>query len=543
MKILLVTEKHGPHETQRDGGAKVVNTLKEIFNKNISIMQFGSESDVSAHWHFPYPINLPDRFKRRLVNADFIINKIQTVVQNFTHVIFIHVSMQFGLVNSSLRNGTHVWTFPMFLTPSYIVSGETVPQEYTKTEKLTLTKSEKILTPSYLEKKQLMELYSVPEERIFVIPRGIETRHLHPKVRYLEKAPKFCSIGSIKPQKNTLGLIQLFKMLYEKFPGAELKIIGPIQNNNYYTKVISKINEYGLEHAIKLMGYVNPTKLSSAVKDSHIHISKSKCETFGRTIFETLALGLPNISSAAENAAKTFLEDAPYIRFLDDNNTILNEIDKMLANLSKLSLMAVEIGELYDDRMLSKLLAAEICNKPAIVISDFDGTLFHKDNHERTLRCIECFRNYPKKVICSARQLGDLQEKLQHYDITVDWIISCSGGVIADGQGNILWLTPLDPDNISKLQVLYPQAKIIEEQGRILQFAISTDTMLPNILGVRVERYEDGVFVFDWKASKLRAINRLMRYIDWSGRVCVFGDGPYDQESLIYYNGLVSYLK
>ena len=230
MKILLVTEKCSQNQTERDGGARLVETLQRAFGDSLRIMQFGSEAAPSAKWFFNYPSDLPNRFERRLACGSFIAEKVKAALQSFTHLIFVHVSMQFGFVDLPLSKDIQVWTFPMFLTPSYRASGEIVPKKYFEMERLVLASSKNILTPSHLEKWQLIEFYSVREECIHVIPRGIDPRFLTPKKRFFDRRLEFCSVGSIKLQKNTLGLIDLFAKVSVRFPGAKLKIIGPVQN-------------------------------------------------------------------------------------------------------------------------------------------------------------------------------------------------------------------------------------------------------------------------------------------------------------------------
>jgi glycosyltransferase involved in cell wall biosynthesis len=538
VKILLITEKCSPDETQRDGGARLVDTMKRAFGDSLSIMQFGPETDSSATWRFDYPFDLTNRFERRLANAHFVAEQVKAVEQSFTHVIFVHVSMQFGLVNLPLREEIHIWTFPMFLTPSYRASGEVVPESYLEMERLTLVSSKNILTPSHLERRQLIEFYSIPEERIHVVPRGVDTRFLVPEVRFLDEPPKFCSVGSIKPQKNILGLIRLFANIRDRFPGATLRIIGPVQNSQYYKDVLTEIRRLGLYEIVELTGHLAPNKLSLATKDAHLHISTSTCETFGRSIFETLASGLPNIARATGNAAAEFLERLPYARFVDDDNEALDVIEEMLANLSKLSSMALEIGRLYDDEMLSRLLVAKICHKDVIAISDFDGTLFHKDDPEKTQRCLKAFQRFPMRVICTARPIHDLLDKLGSYNLEVDWIVGCSGSIVTDGEGKLLWRIPLDLDDVARLEALIPQTRRIEVEGETLQIAAPVE-LLPNIFGLRVEVYQGIAFISHWEASKFHAVHRLLHHINWSGRVRVFGDGPYDAELLTYFDGIL----
>ena len=349
MKLLLVTEKCCSSEMERDGGARLVTTLQRAFGDALSVMQFGPEPDHAATWHFKYPFNFPDRFARRLANANFIAEQVKSVENSFTHVLFVHISMQFGLVNLPLRDEVQIWTFPMFLTSSYVASGERVMQNYLEIERRCLAKCQHILTPSHLEKRQLIDDYSVPKESIHVVPRGIDRRLLTPKQRSFCGSPKFCSVGSIKPQKNTLGLIVLFKEILSRYPDAYLRIIGPIQNNGYYDAVCSEINRLGLRDQIEITGHIPPHKLATVLDDAHLHLSASTCETFGRSIFETLASGLPNIARSTGNAAAEYLAHLPYACFTDDEDEVLIAIDRMLTNLPGLSKMALEIGQFYDD--------------------------------------------------------------------------------------------------------------------------------------------------------------------------------------------------
>lgn len=536
MKILLVTEKCSPLNVQRDGGARLVDTLREAFKDELSIMQFGPQIDSLATWNFDYPFDLPNRFERRLANANFIAQQVRIVEEQFTHVIFIHISMSFGLTDFPLRPETNSWIFPMFLTPSYIASGEIVPKKYTQKERQSLALAKNILTPSHMEKRQLVEYYSVQEEKIHVIPRGVNTSLLDTHSRYLQDHIEFCSIGSIKPQKNTIGLIQLFSKIQHLYQNSSFKIIGPVQNHAYFEDVLLEIKRLRLEDCVKFTGHVNPEKLSSAIKDSHFHISTSTCETFGRSIFETLASGLPNIARSDGNAAAEFLQHLPYAQFVKNDHEALQALEYMVPNFLKLSRMALEVGNLYNDHILAKMLTAKICNKNCIAICDYDGTLFHKDDPKKTERCMAAFRAYSEKVICSARPIHDLIDQLSLHDLEVDWIIGCSGSIVANGSGQVIWSTPLEAEDVTYLQSQFAESKCIEHNGQVLQIATPLESK-PNILGLRTEIYQKTAFTGHWKASKLHAVHRLLHHLNWSGQVRFFGDGPYDSELLIYFDG------
>ncbi|MDX8430999.1 MAG: glycosyltransferase family 4 protein [Candidatus Algichlamydia australiensis] len=351
MRILLVTEKNRPSMQQRDGGSRVVETIKEAFKGSLTILQFAQED---------YPYQSSNRFERRIRNARFIGKKVKEIESEFTHIIFLHVSMQFGSIEFPLQEELKIWTFPMFLTPSYEASGEKVPKQYTELEHGVIKKAKNILTPSYLEKEQLISFYGADREAIHVVPRGVYTEYLFPKVRNFCKPLRVCSVGSIKPQKNTLGLVRLFAKICKLYPEAVLQIIGPCQDHSYERKVMEEIKELGLEKHIQLEGYVFPENLSQLLEAAHIHLSCSACETFGRSIFETLALGLPNIAFLKNNAAADFLEGASYIRFVDSEKEALLALEEILDNLSYHSSLAVEVGHLYSDKKLGCMIRAKI---------------------------------------------------------------------------------------------------------------------------------------------------------------------------------------
>jgi hypothetical protein len=536
MRLLVVTEKCGPAEGRRDGGARLVQSIQRTFGASASVMQFGGTSDASARWHHRYPEGSSNRFLARLENAPFIADRVRKATKDFTHVVFVHVSMQFGFVEGPLE-GVTSWTFPMFLTPSYRASGEMVPEKYTEAERRVLAVASHVLTPGHLERRQLVEFYGVPEDRIRVVPRGVDRRCVSPRVRELDGPPRLCSIGSIKPQKNIVGLLHLLHAVRKRRPGATLRVIGPVQDEPYAAQVRRAVQRFGLGDAVSMVGYVPPEDLAAATEDAHLHVSAASCETFGRAIFETLAAGMPNVGRATGNAAAEYLRHVPYARFRDNVDEAAAAVDELLEDLPTWSAMAQEIGELYDDRSLSARLAAELAEAQFVAVSDYDGTLFHKNDPERTLRSIERFRLYPRRIVCSARPLEQVVSALQAHGLRADGIVAYGGGVVADGRGRVLWSTPMDVKLRDRLQEVLPPGREVRWGGQLLQIATTGSGDCPTVPDARTEVYQGSVYAGPWAASKLRAVHRLLAHLGMEGRVRAFGDGPYDEELLAYYDG------
>ncbi len=535
MRLLVVTEKLDAAVDQRDGGARLIASLQHAFTGRLDVLQFDDNRGKTTG-RLRYPAVGGNRFDRRMANADFIAEKVRDVVQGYTHVLFVHVSMQFGFADRPLR-GVRTWTLPMFLTPSYEAAGELVPPDYTALERRTLAGTDRILTPSHFERRQLVAEYGVRPDRIRVVPRGVDATLLAPRVRQLSTPLRFCSVGSIKRQKNTLGLIRLFDALRQLHSGATLRLVGPVQDDRYADLVRDEIAARGLGAAVTWQGYVAPHDLADALADAHMHLSASHCETFGRAIFETLASGLPNIAPLQNNAAAEFLGQTPYALFYREEAEACAQVESLLHDYASRSALALEIGELYDDRFLADRLAAEVLEDEAIVVSDFDGTLFHKENADRTTRCAAAFGSYRRRIVCSARPVPDLLAAMARIGISADFIVGWSGAVVADGHGRVLWQLGLSAEHTHHLESNLPDGRRLPCDAPPLQFAID-GAVDPGRLDLRAELYQGITFVADWHSSKLRAVHRLLRHIHWPGRVRAFGDGPYDLELLTYFDGV-----
>jgi glycosyltransferase involved in cell wall biosynthesis len=542
MNVLLITDQFSQNNNFKDDKTRIIKSLLEAFGNNLSIMQFGEEQNSLANWHFDYKVSILNRFEHRIANAYYIAEKIKMVEHNFTHLIFLHIAMQFGFSKFNFEKSTEVWTFPMFLSPSYEALGEVVPYEYKRLEALTLSKTHNIITPSYLEKKQILDFCNSDSTRIHVIPRGINLDFLTHSVKHFNITTdilKICSIGSIKSKKNIIELIDLFLLISKKYHKSELHIIGPTQDSNYLAEIKNKITQLNLKNKIKFPGYISPEKLSDYIKNFHIHISTSKYEIFGRAIFETLACGIPNIVVLYQNGAYEFLKQVPYVRFVNNKTEALLHLNLLLKELSVFSKLTQEIRYLYDNKELVRRIIAKICSKDTLVISDYDGTIFYKDDLERTKKFIEKFNNYPQKAIFSARPLNFLINAVQHYKISVNWIVSYSGALISDSLGNILHIEPLEPKDLKKLDKISKKFQRVILKNKVIILYISLNEVdietIPKCFNVEI--YDNIVYISSRKASKLYAAVRLLKHIDWDGNIKSYGDSKYDEEIIQYFDG------
>lgn len=534
-KFLIVTEKHEASAHLRDGGARVISSLLNILGEDADIIQFGDTDGRVELRRMAYPFEHTNRFRRRLLNADWIASQVSAAANGCTDVIFVHTSMLFGMTGEMLA-GKKIWLMPMFLGTSYRLAGEDPPAEYLEAEKRCLRLAHRIITPSHFEKTQLVTHYEVDANKIKVIPRGVKQIPGIGTARKLSGRLNFCSVGSIKPQKNTLSVIRRFATISERHPGSHLLLVGPIQDAGYFKEVLEESSKLNLGDSVSYTGYVTPEEICGALADCHIHLSDTRCETFGRTIFETLAIGIPNLLPGHRAcAAAEHLQDKPYCRFYDDEASLLEGLSCLLDGYEQRSKAALEIGFIFDGERLDGLLHAELRNLPQLLITDFDGTLFHKHDPELTRMAIESAQAFPALAICSARNTEDLKKLLSGLSLKANWLIGASGAEIECVRKGMLHRECFTPEELELISSVSPEARIIKSGDQPIQ-ALTHPMTAP--AGLRAETYAEGTYLCPQMASKLIGALRLIDMIGWKGRVSAWGDGPSDLPSLMFFDGV-----
>jgi glycosyltransferase involved in cell wall biosynthesis/hydroxymethylpyrimidine pyrophosphatase-like HAD family hydrolase len=535
-RFLLVTEKNSPSKLYQDGGFQLVQTLKAVLREQLDVMHFGCDIDKSDPMAIEYPSKNTNRFLRRIENRDYIAEQILNISHHYTDIIFVHLSMLFGFINGK-PDGNNFWVFPMFLTPSYINSNEYLPNDYINLEKQALRIADRIISPSAFERSQICTNYSIPIEKIKVVPRGINRNIISHKKRELPFNGDliFGSVASIKQQKNTVGLIQLFADIKRKIPNAFLKIIGPIQDTAYFNKVLDEIEKFNLSNSVEFTGYIAYNDLESVLKNVQVHITTSHCETFGRSIFETLAFGIPNLCKKDNLASWDYLQNYPFVKFFTSNYQALQLLDEIIDDYNSLSQMTTIIGDLFCEEKMNRILAAEFESHKELIVADFDGTILHKHDALKTAQSVDVFNSYSCRVICTSRSLYDIKLRISELNLTPDFIISWSGAVITNSNDEVLFLNEM----CSTLDIKLLQKSIpVTYNEKVIQY-FSDDLSIVKRLpkNVRYEQYDNRLYISRFNCTKLTAIQQLLNLIQWNGKIRCFGDSIHDYEFLNFYDG------
>ena len=189
--------------------------------------------------------------------------------------------------------------------------------EARKITRRTIKQSSHILTVSEATQRDLMRLFSIPEEKITVVynaidERAVLTSDVEEQKRVLERYqiqdPFLLYAGNIKPHKNIARLIEAFSVLKtelkenETWKNLKLLIIGDELSKHQFLR--RTVIRSGVQHDVRFFGYVPYETLKVFYKSAEIFAFPSLYEGFGLPPLEAMANGTPvltsNVSSLPE---------------------------------------------------------------------------------------------------------------------------------------------------------------------------------------------------------------------------------------------------
>lgn len=133
------------------------------------------------------------------------------------------------------------------------------------------------------------------------IPNFIE--EIDKEEGYEQSSKTIISVGRLEYQKGFDRLINVFKLIEDRYPDWSLKIFGTGTKKN---ELENQINELNLKN-IKLMGTTND--ISSEYKKSSFFVCSSRFEGFSLVLGEAAVSGLPLVSFDCPNGPSDIIEN------------------------------------------------------------------------------------------------------------------------------------------------------------------------------------------------------------------------------------------
>lgn len=160
----------------------------------------------------------------------------------------------------------------------------------------TFRKADRILSTSHIMAVEI-EKYSGKE--ITITPFGIDIRHFAPQAGKAGIVREGFVLGMVKSLEKVYGqetLLEAMALLKKDEPALVLRAVLT-GTGSEESKLKQKCRQLGLEGSVEFTGWVSPADLPDVFNSMDIFVNASLSESFGVSVLEASACGLPVIAS------------------------------------------------------------------------------------------------------------------------------------------------------------------------------------------------------------------------------------------------------
>ena len=163
-------------------------------------------------------------------------------------------------------------------------------------EKKAYLKSDAVLAPSQYSKNVLCKIYSIPQEKVKVVPHGVDISKFSTTAMKKSKKIRLLFVGPLEERKGIKYLIEAFALVKNEHKNVELVLLGSGSQEKKLKELVNKLN---LTEFVEFAGYIDgwSSDFVDYYNSSDIFVFPSLKEGFGMVIVEAMACGLPVIST------------------------------------------------------------------------------------------------------------------------------------------------------------------------------------------------------------------------------------------------------
>lgn len=172
--------------------------------------------------------------------------------------------------------------------------------------KRSIRRAHHIVTISEFSKGQIMEYLGVEDERITVVPCGVDHTAFHPDIpdpsRRAVRAKfglddrYFLYLGTLEPRKNLVRLVEAYAQLVRMRSGVPTLCIAG-RKGWQFRDIFEAVRNNELEDKVVFTGYVDEADAPALMAEALAFVFPSLYEGFGLPPLEAMACGTPVIVS------------------------------------------------------------------------------------------------------------------------------------------------------------------------------------------------------------------------------------------------------
>ncbi|MBZ5520911.1 MAG: glycosyltransferase family 4 protein [Acidobacteriia bacterium] len=171
--------------------------------------------------------------------------------------------------------------------------------------------SQAVITDSQHSRRDLMELYGLPESKVSVVYLGYDKSAFHPEVsdpvrydsllkRLRIERPYILHHGTVQPRKNLRRLIEAWRMVLDRNPNLQFDLVLAGKLGWEYNDTVAAASEAAPRGGrVVLAGAVETADLALLIKGAALAVAPSLYEGFCLPMIESMACGTPTIAASA----------------------------------------------------------------------------------------------------------------------------------------------------------------------------------------------------------------------------------------------------
>jgi glycosyltransferase involved in cell wall biosynthesis len=211
------------------------------------------------------------------------------------------------------------------------------------------------------EKDHFLEFYPEFEDKIRVIPNGLDLSqfeikynrfNLISKYPYLKDKKIILFLSRINWKKGLDILIPAFAKLYKEDKNYHLLIAGKDDGDGYEKRVREWISDYGLTDGVTFTGLLTGKDKLIAFYGSDVFVLPSYSEGLPTAVLESMACGVPIVVSDKVGISREIMRYNAGTLVKNTVDDVYNGIKNVFSNLDKTKDMALNgrkmVHELYD---------------------------------------------------------------------------------------------------------------------------------------------------------------------------------------------------
>ena len=210
-----------------------------------------------------------------------------------------------GLVLAQLWDVPHVATFhTLAKTKLRARSGEQEPEDRAVTERRVMDETDVVVACTEQEKTDLSRLYHIDQDKVSVIPAGVDLELFKPMDRVEAKKElgwngtyTVLYVGRIEPLKG-IGLIVEALAQMEIGRNARLMVVGGKPGLDPHLDELKALSKrLGVDERVTFTGSVDQKELPKYYNAADVFVLPSYYESFGLSALEAMACGTPVVAS------------------------------------------------------------------------------------------------------------------------------------------------------------------------------------------------------------------------------------------------------